>query len=69
MSTKLKYNNCVSRKKNIDFQNLLLTVLCLLKELLFLNFVDSWRESLGGLKFDSNVDDIWNFLSRGYAEL
>ena len=53
LSTKLK-----KKKKYVNKYN---NNVFLLRELLFLNFVDSRRESLVGFKFDSNFDDFWSF--------
>ena len=52
LSTNFKNNNSLNRKT---------LLLRLLTELLFLNFVDSRRESLVGFQFDSNYDDFWSF--------
>ena len=57
LSTKFNYNKSVNRKIILIFK--IDYSLYLLIELLFLNFVDSRRESLVWFKFNSNFDDFW----------
>ena len=53
LSTKFKNNNSLNRN------TLLLYLLTYF--FFFFNFVDSRRESLVGIKFDSNFEDFWSF--------